>query len=366
MLPTLLQRRQLYGHSPIKDPCLHTHSSWIFGLELSNILRGHRGCVNTLRWNSSGNLLVSGSDDRKIVIWSFKDNWAGKKAHSLTTLHRHNIFDAVFRPGYEGTIVSCAADGSICITSVDHPDSPQMIFESGDMFGATASKISFQPENSNVFLCSFADGFVRLFDLRARESHASAISLDSVGITAVEFAPHSPNIFAIGADDPIFRVCDIRSVNSSHFRRASPPSSENDCASIVRKYCSPQFLNPRLRRTRLSLRAGMASFGQEVGISGVAWSSDGSRILANYRGSDVVMFDMNPLSYNPQDSPHVTDVDVSCLIRSFEGRDNIQTCAKEVRWMLKDSCVVTGGDCGRVFIWNAQNGKLLRKMKADK
>lgn len=37
-------------------------------LELSARLEVHGGCVNTLHWNSSGTLLLSGSDDHKLVL----------------------------------------------------------------------------------------------------------------------------------------------------------------------------------------------------------------------------------------------------------------------------------------------------------
>ena len=33
----------------------------------------HRGCVNAIVWNDSGNLILSGSDDRNIVLTSFTD-----------------------------------------------------------------------------------------------------------------------------------------------------------------------------------------------------------------------------------------------------------------------------------------------------
>lgn len=33
----------------------------------------HRGCVNTVRWNSDGTKLISGSDDRTIKLWDTKN-----------------------------------------------------------------------------------------------------------------------------------------------------------------------------------------------------------------------------------------------------------------------------------------------------
>lgn len=39
-------------------------------LKLDRLLDGHAGCVNTLSWNHSGEFLLSGSDDLRIVIWN--------------------------------------------------------------------------------------------------------------------------------------------------------------------------------------------------------------------------------------------------------------------------------------------------------
>lgn len=43
-------------------------------LHEESVLRGHQGCVNRLAWNDSGSLLASGSDDTKVLIWSYPHN----------------------------------------------------------------------------------------------------------------------------------------------------------------------------------------------------------------------------------------------------------------------------------------------------
>jgi len=56
-------------------------------------LEAHRGCVNTLHFNSSGSLLASGSDDLGIVVW----DWAvGKFLVSYDSGHRSNVFQVSF------------------------------------------------------------------------------------------------------------------------------------------------------------------------------------------------------------------------------------------------------------------------------
>jgi len=75
-------------------------------------LEGHRGCVNTVSFNPSGELLVSGSDDRIIKVW----NWASKEEDlSYDSGHQGNVFQARVMPySDDRVIVSCAADGQVC------------------------------------------------------------------------------------------------------------------------------------------------------------------------------------------------------------------------------------------------------------
>lgn len=58
-------------------------------LKLSKQLKGHEGCVNSLDFNLTGNLLASGSDDYKVCLW----NWSeGKCILEHNSRHTRNIF----------------------------------------------------------------------------------------------------------------------------------------------------------------------------------------------------------------------------------------------------------------------------------
>lgn len=56
-------------------------------------LNKHQGCVNCLNFNKAGNILVTGSDDLKIILW----DWARQRPlHVKQTGHRSNVFQAKF------------------------------------------------------------------------------------------------------------------------------------------------------------------------------------------------------------------------------------------------------------------------------
>ncbi len=80
-------------------------------LKLDATLEGHDGCVNTVHFNSTGETLVSGSDDKEIVLW----NWAvERKRLSYASGHDGNVFQARMMPySDDRVIISCAADGQV-------------------------------------------------------------------------------------------------------------------------------------------------------------------------------------------------------------------------------------------------------------
>lgn len=80
-------------------------------LDLHARLDGHEGCVNTVEFNSAGDILVSGSDDGKIIFW----NWSAKISNFLyDSGHAENIFDAKIMPfSDDRTILTSSADGEV-------------------------------------------------------------------------------------------------------------------------------------------------------------------------------------------------------------------------------------------------------------
>ncbi|GMP49688.1 hypothetical protein CsSME_00016595 [Camellia sinensis var. sinensis] len=80
-------------------------------IDLYGKLNGHAGCVNTVQFNSTGDLLVSGSDDRQVMFW----NWAMKKLEfSYPSGHLDNIFQVRIMPFTDDRkIVTSSADGQV-------------------------------------------------------------------------------------------------------------------------------------------------------------------------------------------------------------------------------------------------------------
>lgn len=80
-------------------------------LNLDKKLYGHNGCVNAVEFNSTGDLLVSGSDDRKVILWDWEKN---SKRFSYPSGHQDNVFQTKIVPFTDDQkIVTSAADGKV-------------------------------------------------------------------------------------------------------------------------------------------------------------------------------------------------------------------------------------------------------------
>lgn len=72
---------------------------------------GHEGCVNTIEFSYSGDHLVSGSDDRRVMFWNVGTR---SVVLSYASGHMDNIFQARIMPFTDDrTIVTSAADGQV-------------------------------------------------------------------------------------------------------------------------------------------------------------------------------------------------------------------------------------------------------------
>ncbi|KAH9322174.1 hypothetical protein KI387_016813, partial [Taxus chinensis] len=314
-------------------------------LELSVTLVKHKGCVNTVHFNPSGDLLVSGSDDREIIIW----DWAtGNKKLSFNSGHTNNIFQARIMPFTDDcSIVSCAADGQVRFSQV-REDGCVNTRRIGKHHGR-AHKLAIEPGSPHIFFSCGEDGIVQHFDLRthpatklftcyafhANGSHHAPI----VRLNAITIDPRNPNCFAIGGSDEYARVYDIRNYKWD-------ASSNEDCP--VNSF-SPRHLIGNDR----------------VHITGLAYSNQ-SELLVSYNDELIYLFQkemgLGPC-LNSASSEMSEEIEVPQV---YEGHRNAQTVKGVNFFGPNTEYVVSGSDCGRIFIWKKKGGQLVHLMRGDK
>ncbi|EEB08003.2 WD repeat protein, partial [Schizosaccharomyces japonicus yFS275] len=223
---------------------LYGNRSWIADLDLKNKLSKHTECVNALCWSESGDLLVSGGDDTKLVIWDVYDNYNVKSI--INTGHTHNIFGTKFLPySNNSKILSCSGDGLVKLFSLDRTSNEENSYGIDSCTSVwdchrDSVKQIVPTDDGHCFLTCSTDGTVRGFDTR---EHHHCDSNSSCSCILVNYAPfgielntlsmskgHSYN-FVIGGTHPFAFLHDRRMYgrhSQSHFTRTS---------RCVRKFC---------------------------------------------------------------------------------------------------------------------------------
>ncbi|KAF8933815.1 DDB1- and CUL4-associated factor 6 [Haplosporangium gracile] len=234
--------------------------SFVKRLEQQPQLKGHRGCVNTIAWDETGDFLVSGSDDRRLNV--YKPLAAQPLIHSIPSGHTQNIFSAKFLTGSSAqTIISCSADGITRLTSVprfvatsrtgDWSPSPGFNCHTSMTYEVMADLV-----DGHIFYDCADDGRFNRYDTRIRtscdcdeddtcerhtfiniNSHLYRPSLrgmsledrlfntfrrrrNEIGISAIAQQPENPVYFAAACSDDTVRIYDSRKVDPSDHRGA--------------------------------------------------------------------------------------------------------------------------------------------------
>eukprot|EP00736_Rhodelphis_marinus_P008367 Rmarinus@m.13878 len=309
-------------------------------LRLQQKLEGHQGCVNAVAWNQAGDILLTGSDDRCVKLWSAP---SFQLRQTVQTEHDGNIFCAKVVPfSNDRHLITAAADGHVRSTFLE-PGGETKSKSLSHVVGL-AFKIAFLPSCPFAFLATFQSGAVVLHDLRADDVTTWTVVNSDSSASAIEFRKSLDSQFFLGGGDPYLRGYDLRFTSSS-------TSANKDSTRLVMSFAPPDSL-----RKRGSYWRGI---DMSCGASGLDISSR-DEIVVTYKEDGVYLFDI-------ADAVSSSDVKDACTkVRcSYEGRKNSQTFLKEVVFIGNESYVATGGDCGNLFIWEKSSGRLVNKLMSD-
>ncbi|KEH44401.1 transducin/WD-like repeat-protein [Medicago truncatula] len=362
-----LSNREL-GHLPARifPNRLAASEDLVLRLDVFKKLDKHRGCVNTVCFNADGDILLSGSDDRRIILWDWE---TGRVKLSFHSGHSNNVFQAKFMShSYDRSIVTCAADGQARHAQLledGHVETKLLGKHQG-----RAHKLAIEPGSPHIFYTCGEDGLVQHFDLRtgtATELFTCKPLKDSwnympvIHLNAIAIDPRNPNLFAVAGSDEYTRLFDIRKYKWD---------ASTDFGQPTDYFCPPHLIGD-----------------ERVGITGLAFSEQ-RELLVSYNDEFIYLFtqDMglgldpvpgSPISVDSDTSeaggshgsarsPSNTDADVKIAPQVFKGHRNCET-VKGVNF-FGPNCeyVVSGSDCGRIFTWKKKGGELIRVMEADK
>uniref|UniRef100_A0ACD5WSS1 Uncharacterized protein n=2 Tax=Avena sativa TaxID=4498 RepID=A0ACD5WSS1_AVESA len=297
----LLDARGLHG-SPDITKRVQFHSSLVRKLALEKEFEGHVGCVNAIAWNSDGSLLLSGSDDTRVNIWSYVDQ---ELLHEIETGHSANVFCTKFVPETsDDVVVSGAGDAEVRVFNLSRLSGvrpreismePAAIYQ---CHSRRVKKLAVEVGNPNVVWSASEDGTLRQHDFREcsscppagsanQECHNVLLDLRCGAKKSLADLPRQPLAFKscdissvrphqllVGGSDAFARLYDRRmlpSLSSCQTRKKPPP-------------CIKMFCPLHLAENRKS----------NLHLTHVAFSPDGKEVLLSYSGEHVYLFAVDP------------------------------------------------------------------------
>ncbi|KAF3455071.1 hypothetical protein FNV43_RR05519 [Rhamnella rubrinervis] len=302
-------------------------------LDLYGNLNGHQGCVNTVEFNSTGELLVSGSDDRQVILW----DWSTKTRRlSYSSGHCENIFQTRIMPYTDDRkIVTSSADGQVRLGQI--LEDGQIDIKRLGRHRGCVYKLAVEPGSPHIFYSCGEDGYIQHFDLRSsiatKLSRCMSFSAknkhlpSSIRLNTIAIDPRNPNYLAVGGSDEYARVYDIRK-----FRWDD--SSNPDIPVNI-------FCPNHLTKTK------------GIHITGLAYSNT-SELLISYSDEYIYLFQKN-MGLAKLEEPQV-----------YLGHRNAQTVKGVSFFGPDDDYVLSGSDCGHIFIWRKRGAKLVRLMIGDR
>ncbi|XAR62100.1 hypothetical protein NMG60_11016717 [Bertholletia excelsa] len=297
---------------------MQMHSSLVRRLSMERQLEGHYGCVNAVSWNSKGSLLVSGSDDTRVNIYSYSSR---KLLHSMETGHSANIYCTKFVPETsDELVVSGAGDAEVRVFHLsrlrgrgpdDYDISPSAVYQ---CHSRRVKKLAVEVGNPNVVWSASEDGTLRQHDFRevsscppAGSSHQECrnILLDLrcgakksladhprqlLALKSCDISTTRPHLLLVGGSDAFARLYDRRMLPplSSCRRKLSPPQCVN--------YFCPMHLSDH----------GPSS----LHLTHVTFSPNGQEVLLSYSGELVYLMDVdlargNAMQYTSADASKI-------------------------------------------------------------
>ncbi|XP_051567128.1 DDB1- and CUL4-associated factor 6-like isoform X8 [Myxocyprinus asiaticus] len=259
------------------DPCaVRTNylgrKEFVQRLKLEAVLNVHDGCVNTISWNDTGEYILSGSDDTKLVI---TNPYNRKVKTTIRSGHRANIFSAKFMPHTnDQQIVSCSGDGIIFYTHTEKSQEINRQCQFTCHYG-TAYEIMTVPNDPYTFLSCGEDGTVRWFDLRMKTSCTKEDCKDDILIncrraaTSISICPLVPYYLAVGCSDSSVRIYDRRMLGTRATGNYMGRGTTGMCVRFV-----PAHLSTKSCR-----------------VTSLCYSEDGQDVLVSYSSDYIYLFD---------------------------------------------------------------------------
>ncbi|KAG8916481.1 hypothetical protein FRC02_003806 [Tulasnella sp. 418] len=336
-------------------------------------LTAHSGCINAVAYSHDGELLATGSDDKRVIIW---DSRTGAQIHSLEG-HSYGVLAVDFSPN-DKLIASGSSDQSVCIwnsvtgvliqtlnghtgavTAVSFsplgnmvasgsPDKTVILWNPGNgsllriLNGASSDLwcICFSPDGTQIVAQS-SDSDIIIWDTETGTVQSRLQRLST--IFSIAFSPDGTLLASVSEDAVI--VWDYKSRTITRELKG-----EAYCVtfSLDGRFIATGRINGQIVTWDITSDSQIGIFnGHTKLVASLAVSPDGSRIISGSHDDTAAVWDMKSGWESPGESDDKVHKDaVHCVAFSSDGR----------KW-------ASGGEEGTVAVWDTEGHGLIHTLK---
>ena len=196
-----------------------------------------------------------------------------------------------------------------------------------------AKRLTVDTSNPMVFQSCGEDGKVLLFDLRephiCRRNGPTLANVSSC--MSMDSHPLQPNSFIVSGESSLVYSFDRR--------------VPNQCQGVY---------------------SALSRESSSSHITGVAYNHNGTQLVASYsRGNPIFCFSTADDSFATEDEVRNTR-NANKFQQQYEGHTNIRTVKSVNFFGAHSEYVVSGSDCGNIFLWNTFSGAIVNVFQGDR
>ncbi|KAB0801590.1 hypothetical protein PPYR_03776 [Photinus pyralis] len=169
-------------------------------------LFAHYGCVNAIEFSAEGELLISGGDDRRVLLWSLPDAIHGKGAPiPMETNHISNIFCLAF-DSKNSKIFSGGNDDQVIVHDLRIGSFVVKLLHKKPVYG-----LSVNPQSDFIIATAGDDGRILIFDIRESSTvDPLCVAKQKTGFHSVMFNPFNSRLLATANSEEGISLWDYR------------------------------------------------------------------------------------------------------------------------------------------------------------
>ncbi|XP_054723193.1 DDB1- and CUL4-associated factor 5-like [Uloborus diversus] len=260
----------------------------------SKNLYAHYGCVNAIEFSNDGEWLVSGGDDKRVLIWNVDKILSGKSNPKVMKgEHNSNIFCLGFNT-FHTKLFSAGNDEQVILHDVNTAEILDVFLHDEAVYG-----LSVHPANENIFASACDDGRILIWDIRQTANDALMLAGCSTAYHAVMYNPVEPRFVA------------------------TANAKDGVCLWDIRKprVCLMKYISNQPSDSAMSVR----------------FNNSGTHLLALRRRLPPVLY----------------DITADYFVAEFDHEEYYNSCTMKSCCFAgdKDQYVLSGSDDFRLYVW---------------